>query len=214
MHLPEFDAFPLHSALRASGIGRIKNHSQEHRSQHPCWYCQHFQLFLFWVLQLCWWFQCAHPSVWCDLSSVYPPMLQWWNPVSYPQTKNNSVAGIDGITSMMLKHTASSISPILCSIFRCLQVGFLIRGIARLATLGGQDRNISLLFLILLLFSSIFPQFFLIFFLNSMLGGGGSSPTWEGPGYATVPDAWKLSQVVLVFKAGDPHAGFQLGTHH
>ena len=24
MHLPEFDACPMHSALRASGIGRIK----------------------------------------------------------------------------------------------------------------------------------------------------------------------------------------------
>ena len=24
MHLPEFDAYPVHSALRASGIGRIK----------------------------------------------------------------------------------------------------------------------------------------------------------------------------------------------
>ena len=24
MHLPDFDAFPVHSALRVSGIGRIK----------------------------------------------------------------------------------------------------------------------------------------------------------------------------------------------
>ena len=31
--------------------------------------------------------------------------------------KNNSAVGIDGITRLMLKQTASSISPILCSIF-------------------------------------------------------------------------------------------------
>ena len=31
--------------------------------------------------------------------------------------KNNSAAGIDGITNQILKHTASSISPILCNIF-------------------------------------------------------------------------------------------------
>ena len=60
--------------------------------------------------------------------------------------KNNSAAGIDGITSMMLKHTASSISPILCSSF-----------------------NLSL-------------------------------------STGRIPDAWKLSRVVPVFKAGDPHA--------
>ena len=59
--------------------------------------------------------------------------------------QTNSAAGIDGITSMMLKHTASSISPILCSLF-----------------------NLSL-------------------------------------STGRIPDAWKLSRVVPVFKAGDPH---------
>ena len=59
--------------------------------------------------------------------------------------QNNSAAGIDGITSMMLKHTAPSISPILCSLF-----------------------NLSL-------------------------------------STGRIPDAWKLSRVVPVFKAGDPH---------
>ena len=58
------------------------------------------------------------------------------------------------------------------------------RGVARLSTSGGQERNISSIFLILLLFSPIFPQFFLIFFLNLVLRVG-SSPTREGPGYAT-----------------------------
>ena len=55
------------------------------------------------------------------------------------------------------------------------------REVARLATSGGQERNISLSFLIFLLFASIFPQFFLIFFLNLMLRVGER----EGPGYAT-----------------------------
>ena len=35
----------------------------------------------------------------------------------------------------------------------------LVRGVANLATLGGQERNFSHFFLILLLFSSIFPHF-------------------------------------------------------
>ena len=30
MHLPEFDACPMHSALRASGIGRIKIQQRMH----------------------------------------------------------------------------------------------------------------------------------------------------------------------------------------
>ena len=66
------------------------------------------------------------------------------------------------------------------------QLNFVVdsRGVARLATSGGQERNISLLFLILLLFSFIFPEFFLIFFLNLMLRVG-NSPTQEGPDYAT-----------------------------
>ena len=34
--------------------------------------------------------------------------------------RNNSAAGIDGITCQMLKHTTSSISPILCRIFNLL----------------------------------------------------------------------------------------------
>ena len=53
------------------------------------------------------------------------------------------------------------------------------RGAARLQTSDGQERNISSFFLILLLFSPIFPQFFLIFFLNLVLWVCGSS-TWEG----------------------------------
>ena len=58
------------------------------------------------------------------------------------------------------------------------------RVVARLATPGGQERNISLFFLIVLLFSLIFPQFSLFFFINLVLRVGGS-PTREGPGYAT-----------------------------
>ena len=58
------------------------------------------------------------------------------------------------------------------------------RGIARLTNSGGQERNISSFFPILLLFAPIFPHFFLIFFLNLVLWVG-DSPTQEDPGYAT-----------------------------
>ena len=59
---------------------------------------------------------------------------------------NNSAAGIDGITSRMLKNTATSICPTLCRLF-----------------------NLSLT-------------------------------------TGRVPDAWKVSRVIPIFKAGDPHA--------
>ena len=58
------------------------------------------------------------------------------------------------------------------------------RGVTRLKTLGGQERNIFLFFLNFLLFSLIFPQIFLIIFLNLGLRVG-KLPTQEGPGYAT-----------------------------
>lgn len=59
---------------------------------------------------------------------------------------NTSAAGVDGITSLMLKRTVVTVSPILCYIF-----------------------NLSL-------------------------------------STGRIPDAWKLSRVVPVFKSGDPHA--------
>ncbi|XP_072015046.1 uncharacterized protein [Amphiura filiformis] len=59
---------------------------------------------------------------------------------------NNSAAGIDGITSLMLKHTVVTVSPILSDIF-----------------------NLSLI-------------------------------------TGRIPDAWKLSRVIPVFKSGDHHA--------
>ena len=58
------------------------------------------------------------------------------------------------------------------------------RGVARLATSGGQEKNISSFFLILLLLSPIFPQFSLVFFLNLVLRVG-EPPTRKDPGYAT-----------------------------
>ena len=63
------------------------------------------------------------------------------------------------------------------------------RGIARLSTLSGQERHIFSFFLIILMFSPIFPQFFLIFFLNLVLCMGGQ----EGPGYTTGRDYFSHS---------------------
>ena len=65
--------------------------------------------------------------------------------------------------------------------------GVASRGVVRLSTSGmsgGQERNISSVFLVFLLFPPIFPQFLFIFFLNLNFRVGGS-PTRECPGYAT-----------------------------
>ena len=107
------------------------HHSQQQSFQHHCWYCQHFQLFLFWVLQPCWWFhvpipQHAQYDVTSHLSILQCSSDEIQSLVR--KLQKNSAAGIDGITSMILKHTAPSISPILCSLFSCLEVGFPMPG--------------------------------------------------------------------------------------
>ena len=61
---------------------------------------------------------------------------------------------------------------------------YIEQGRSQTVNLGWAREEHFLKFLILLLFSSIFPKFFLIFFLNLMLRVGGS-PTRKGPGYAT-----------------------------
>ena len=59
------------------------------------------------------------------------------------------------------------------------------RAVASLSLPGGQDRMISSIFPHFPVASLIFPQFLFIFFLILVFRVG-SSPTREGPGYATV----------------------------
>ena len=51
-------------------------------------------------------------------------------------------------------------------------ISVIFRGVARLSTSGGQERNISSFFNILVFFSPIFPKFSPIFFLNLVLRVG------------------------------------------
>lgn len=46
--------------------------------------------------------------IWCDSNGILKLIRK---------LKNNSAAGVDGVTSMMLKNTASYVSPILCKLF-------------------------------------------------------------------------------------------------
>ena len=57
--------------------------------------------------------QCSYSSLWCYFLSIYLNCFSDEIQSLIRKLKNNSAA----ITSQMLKHTASSISPILCSIF-------------------------------------------------------------------------------------------------
>ena len=90
-----------------------------------------FSCFFSECFKLCWWFHVpipqhaqydvtSHLSIFQCCSDEIQSLVR--------KLQNNSVAGIGNITSMILKHTVSSISPILCSLFSCLEVGFRMPG--------------------------------------------------------------------------------------
>ena len=67
----------------------------------------------------------------------------------------------------------------------CLLAFFVFRVVASLTGPGGQEFHFPYFFLKFWSIFLIFPQTVLIFFLILTLRVG-DSPTWEGPGYATV----------------------------
>ena len=80
------------------------------------------------------------------------------------------------------------------------------RAVASLTVPGGQEFHFPQFFLKFQSIFLIFPQTLLIFFLILVLRVG-ESPTWEGPGYATVREREKG-----VLRAARPHTPFQ-GEH-